>query len=123
MKKPLVLVSCLISSLIFTTLVFAEDTQSATDKAAAPKAALAVTVTSPTMQDWHTSITATGSLAAWQEAIIASEISGLRITDLKVDVGDRVKKGQELAILAKEAVEADIAKSGKDMLLGGADRG
>ena len=113
MKTPLALVSCLISSLIFATPTFAEDAKpdAATDKAAAPKAALAVTITTPKMEDWHTSITATGSLAAWQEAVIAAEISGLRITDLKVDVGDRVKKGQELAILAKESVEADIAKA------------
>lgn len=76
-----------------------------------PKAALAVTVTTPSAQEWNTTITASGALSAWQEAIIASEISGLKITDVLVDVGDEVQKGQELAKLAQTAVKADVAQT------------
>ncbi|MBJ6609420.1 MAG: efflux RND transporter periplasmic adaptor subunit [Candidatus Thiothrix moscowensis] len=78
---------------------------------AAPKAALAVTVTTPSVEDWSTGITANGSLVAWQEAVIAAEIGGLRITALHAELGAQVKRGQELATLAKESVEADLARA------------
>ncbi len=75
------------------------------------KAALSVSVTTPVEEKWDSSITANGSLMAWQEAIIASEISGLRITDVLVDVGQQVKKGQELVKLSQASVKADVAQA------------
>lgn len=86
----------------------------AKDEAQAPienKAALAVAVTTPSEQNWNSGISASGSLAPWQEAVIAAEISGQQIVKLVADVGDRVKKGQELALLSQEAVQADIAQA------------
>lgn len=74
------------------------------------KPALAVTTTTPTEETWNTGITANGPLAPWHEAIIASEISGLRITDVLVDIGDEVKKGQELVRLSQASVKADVAQ-------------
>ena len=85
----------------------------AKDEAQAPsetKAALAVAVTLPTEQSWNSGINASGTLAPWQEAVIAAEIGGQQIVKLSADVGDRVKKGQELALLSQEAVQADIAQ-------------
>jgi len=79
--------------------------------ATAAKAALAVTVTNPSAADWNSGITASGTLSPWQEAIVASEISGQRIAKLLVDIGDQVKQGQPLAILAPEAVQADVAQA------------
>ncbi|MEN9425455.1 MAG: hypothetical protein RL122_2838 [Pseudomonadota bacterium] len=79
--------------------------------APAAKAALAVTVTNPSAADWNSGITASGTLSPWQEAIVASEISGQRIAKLLVDIGDQVKQGQPLAILAPEAVQADVAQA------------
>ncbi|WML86196.1 efflux RND transporter periplasmic adaptor subunit [Thiothrix subterranea] len=78
--------------------------------APAANPALAVSVTSPIAQDWGTTIMANGAINPWQEAIIASEISGLRITDVLTDVGDEVKKGQELVKLSQAAVQADVAQ-------------
>lgn len=75
------------------------------------KAALSVTVATPVSEQWNSGITANGSLSAWQEAIIASEISGLRITDILVDVGQQVQKGQELVKLAQASVKADVAQA------------
>ncbi|WGZ95652.1 MAG: efflux RND transporter periplasmic adaptor subunit [Candidatus Thiothrix putei] len=88
-------------------------TAQAEDAAPAPAAnpALAVSVALPTMQDWSTTITASGALTPWQEAIIASEISGLKITDVLVDVGAEVHKGQELVKLSQAAVKADVAQA------------
>lgn len=80
-------------------------------KATPPKAALAVTITQPSAADWPTGITANGSLVAWQEAIIAAEIGGLRVATLHAELGAQVKRGQELATLAKDSVEADLARA------------
>lgn len=77
----------------------------------APKPALTVTVTTPVKTTWNTSVLAMGTLNAWQEAVIAAEISGQRIAEVLVDVGDTVKRGQELALLAPESVQADLAQA------------
>lgn len=75
-----------------------------------PKPALTVTVTKPQSQRWPVTLTANGSIAAWQEIIVGSEISGLRLTDVLVNVGDRVVRGQLLARLSAETVQADLAQ-------------
>ncbi len=51
---------------------------------------------------------ASGWLKPWHEAIVAAEIGGLRVTDVLVDVGSLVRKGQPLARLASESVRADL---------------
>ena len=48
---------------------------------------------------------------AWQEAVIGAELSGLRVTDVLVNVGDSVKRGQPLASIATEGVLADLAQA------------
>jgi RND family efflux transporter MFP subunit len=114
MKNTSALASRLLLTLCLSTSLVALPTLPAwaADTPAAPvKAALAVTVTTPTQANWSSGITASGALNAWQEAIIASEISGLRITDVLVDVGDQVKKGQELVKLSQAAVKADVAQA------------
>lgn len=70
-------------------------------------AALTVAVVKPTQRRWPETVPATGWLKPWHEAIIASEIGGLRITDVLADVGSVVSKGQPLVRLAQETVLAD----------------
>lgn len=79
-------------------------------KPAAAKPALTVTSVSPQKDSWDTTIQADGVISPWQEAIIAAEIGGLRITEVLVDVGEKVKKGQPLAQLSQETVKADMAQ-------------
>ena len=71
--------------------------------------ALTVTLTRPEQASWPRSVPANGPLTAWQEAVVAAETGGLRISELLVDVGARVVRGQELARLADESVQADVA--------------
>ncbi|MBC7698917.1 efflux RND transporter periplasmic adaptor subunit [Aquabacterium sp.] len=71
------------------------------------KPALSVQVVSPLSAQWPSTLTANGSIAAWQEAIIGAELSGLRVATVLVNVGDRVKRGQSLATLQSEAMVAD----------------
>jgi len=80
----------------------------AKEEARAARAALTVNTVKPTQDKWPVTIPANGSLAAWQEAVIAAETGGLRITQLLADVGSVVHRGQKLAQLAQELVLADL---------------
>lgn len=73
-------------------------------------AALTVAVARPTERRWPETVPASGWLKPWHEAIIAAEVGGLRVTEVLVDVGSVVTKGQPLARLADEAVRADLRK-------------
>ena len=79
---------------------------------AAPKVqarpALTVTVTRAQSQNLAQSVSANGTVAAWQEASIGAEIGGLRLTEVRVNVGDQVKAGQVLAVFAADNVLAEI---------------
>jgi HlyD family secretion protein len=81
----------------------------AANGASAPKAALTVTATTPQTGKWPVTASANGNIAAWQEATISAETQGLRLTDVRVQVGDRVKRGQVLALLAADTLSADAA--------------
>lgn len=76
------------------------------EQPAAP--ALTVSLTRPTQRGWPETVPASGWLRPWQEAIIASEASGLRITDILVDIGSVVTKGQTLVRLSQDSVLADL---------------
>lgn len=54
-------------------------------------------------------VTVNGSIFAWQDVIIASEVGGYRVAEVKVDVGDHVKRGQVLVELSTALLEADVA--------------
>src|SRR5262245_31853186 len=82
----------------------------APDKGAV-KPALSVTAVTLQPAEWAQTLAANGNVAAWQEAIIGSEISGFRLTQVLANVGDRVKKGQVLARVDDDAVEAELAQS------------
>src|SRR5205085_7758415 len=53
-------------------------------------------------------IGANGNIAAWQEASIGTEANGLRLAEVRVGVGDVVKRGQVLAVFAPDTVQADL---------------
>lgn len=74
------------------------------------KTALTVTPTSPRQLRWPIQLDASGTIVAWQEAIIGAETGGLRITALHADIGDRVRRGDLLAELSRDTVEADVRR-------------
>jgi len=73
----------------------------------------ALTVTTATLQStqWPLVLAANGNVTAWQEAVIGSELQGLRLTEVRVDVGSTVRKGQVLALLSSETPAAELAQS------------
>ena len=78
--------------------------------------ALTVSVIKPQLADFPQKISANGNIAAWQEAIIGSEANGLRLTNVLVNVGDVVKKGQLLADFATETIDADLMQAKASLL-------
>ncbi len=78
----------------------------------APKPAAALTVQTVTTRiaTWPQTLQASGAIAAWQEAIIGSEISGQRLVEVNVNVGDKVKKGQVLARFNSDILQAEQAE-------------
>jgi len=77
--------------------------------AAAGKPALTVTLTQAHTASLPIKLSANGSIAAWQEAIVGAETNGLRVQELLAGVGDVVQRGQLLATFAPESVQADVA--------------
>jgi HlyD family secretion protein len=81
-------------------------------KAAVPaKPALSVVVTQPQRATMAVSTGANGNIAAWQEASIGTEANGLRLAEVRVNVGDVVKKGEVLATFAPESMQVDLLQA------------
>ncbi|MFA7242497.1 MAG: efflux RND transporter periplasmic adaptor subunit [Sulfuricellaceae bacterium] len=78
-------------------------------------AALAVRTVQPEQAVWSQQLNVSGGIAPWQEAVIAAETSGLRVVNVAVDVGSNVRRGQVLAELARDSVEATLAQRQADI--------
>jgi HlyD family secretion protein len=77
----------------------------------APRPSLTVTVQPASSRSFPKTLSVSGSLAAWDELPIAAEASGLRIENIYVDEGDRVRKGQVLATLNDRLLKAQVSQS------------
>ncbi len=101
---------CLLSFLIGAALqspVLAADPAPATKS----RPALTVNLISAEKSDWAQTLSANGSVAAWQEVLVGSELGGLRLAEVAVNVGDVVKRGQVLAQLSADTVQAELAQA------------
>ena len=67
--------------------------------AAVSRPALTVRTTALREDKWARTLTANGSILPWQEAIITAQVQGLRIADVKVSIGDHVRRGDVLVTL------------------------
>ncbi|QIL73536.1 efflux RND transporter periplasmic adaptor subunit [Diaphorobacter sp. HDW4B] len=118
-KLSLSAVSLALVALLGTAgaLVPSTDSRAADDKKASePRPALTVSTVKPTAANLAARLPANGNIAAWQEASIGTESNGLRLTDVRVNVGDTVKAGQVLATFASETIQADVAQARANLL-------
>lgn len=72
---------------------------------------LTVTVVNPTYRTVGQSIQANGNIEAREIASVTSQVSGLSLNKVLVDVGDTIKKGQLLAEYDASSVKNDIAQA------------
>ena len=117
-RKPIAII--FIAVILFITgvaAIFYSKSSAADDKKTTqPKPALTVTAAQPSQMRLPIRLSANGSITAWQEAIVGSEANGLRLTEVRVNVGDRVKKGQVLATFALDSVQAEVLQSRASVL-------
>lgn len=81
-----------------------------TKAATAQAATLTVSVEKVLSHRITSSVSATGTVSAWQEATIGAEESGLRLTDVLVKEGDHVKAGDVVARLDDSLLKAQLAE-------------
>lgn len=73
-------------------------------------AALTVTAAEVAQAHWPITVEASGAIAPWQEAVIGAQVSGLQLADVRVNVGDQVRRGQVLARYDAALLQADDAR-------------
>lgn len=115
-KKKIGLILAIIVILFLIILFFWQKNKTASDSSSAnhsaehtTKPTLTVTIIQPIPQNWQQTFTANGNVAAWQEVIIGSELSGQRLTRVNVNIGDVVKRGQILAEINSDSIRSDLA--------------
>lgn len=103
--------------LIFAFAIFNTSKSKKVDatNASSPKAALTVNTVKVSHTTLDATVPANGNIASWQEALIGSEVNGLLLTEVLVNVGDHVKRGQVLARFSSSTINADIAQAAANL--------
>ena len=96
---------------IFAEKSHTDAVQAARLEAAKPTAAPAITVSKVTTNNFIETAAVSGSLIPREEILVSPEIEGLRVLELLADEGDHVKKGQVLARLVSEQIDAQLAQN------------
>lgn len=105
-NKIILVVVAIIAVVAFFVIRSGKPSQPAIADAAKP--ALTVTTVAPETRNWPQQLLASGPVLAWQEAIIGAEVGGVRLVELRANVGDKVRKGQVLARLSDETLATDM---------------
>ncbi|HEX6000582.1 MAG TPA: efflux RND transporter periplasmic adaptor subunit [Hyphomicrobiaceae bacterium] len=87
------------------------ESQAAKEMASAEPFAPMVTVARVAPAELTETVLATGSLVAREEILVGPEVEGLRVTEVLADEGQRVKKGDVLARLVADTLDAQVAQN------------
>jgi HlyD family secretion protein len=85
--------------------------QSAASEAKTAALAAAVSVDIVGTEKFADALLVTGTLVPREEILVGPEVEGLRIIEVLADEGDKVKKGQVLARLASDTLDAQLAQN------------
>jgi HlyD family secretion protein len=111
-SRPVTIGAAIVTAVTIMSIVLSRASGTAAEQGAVANPALTVTAIHAQPSLLPIRISATGDVAAWQEASIGTEANGLRLTEVMVNVGDAVKRGQVLATFAAETVMAELAEAG-----------
>jgi HlyD family secretion protein len=109
LARPLPLLALLVA-LPALGLAAASPSFAADPAPAAPRPPL-VTTTAVARAELVETVQVTGSLVAREEIVVGPEIEGLRTVEILVEEGDKIEKGQVLARLSRETLDAQMAQS------------
>ena len=104
------------AGIVWASGLFGTASRAADAARPAAKPALTVSTIRPSQSTLPMSLAANGSVAAWQEALIGTEATGLRLTEVRANVGDVVKKGQVLARFSPAAPQAEVGQARANLL-------
>jgi RND family efflux transporter MFP subunit len=92
-------------------LLLAACSDSATEPAAVAAPSLSVDVAQLTTRTLTGRIPAAGGLHAWEEMSLGVELSGQRVAEVLVEVGDEVRAGQPLLRLDRRTLEVELRQA------------
>ncbi len=104
------------AGIFWASSLFSTESRAADAPKPVAKPALTVSTTQPSLSALPVTLAANGSVTAWQEALIGTEATGLRLTEVRANVGDVVRKGQVLARFSPAAPQADVAQARANLL-------
>ena len=99
-----------------TLIACKSGTDAANAAASAAHPALTVQTTQVESGSVAMTLNASGNIAAWQDISISSQSNGLRLAELRVNVGDTVRKGQVLAVFSPETINAEVLQAQANLL-------
>lgn len=108
MRWPIILGAVLATSAIL--LAMSNSDAKPEKPAPQPAPTLTVQVATVIKANWPETVQVSGSIMAWQDAIIGAEIAGQRLAELRVNVGDQVRKGEVLARYNTDTLQAEQAE-------------
>jgi len=108
MKKRVIVLSIGVIGIAASAALFSGRPSSAEPKRAVPS--ITVNLVTPESSSFARAIAATGTVNARDELLIGSDAVGVRLTEVLVDVGEPVKKGQLLARGDDAQLRAQLAQ-------------
>jgi multidrug efflux pump subunit AcrA (membrane-fusion protein) len=84
---------------VIAAIYLAGNSKAEQTEPALSRPALTVRTTILREDHWARTLTASGSILPWQEAVISAQVQGLRIAEVKVGIGDHVRRGEVLVTL------------------------
>ncbi|ANW05302.1 efflux transporter periplasmic adaptor subunit [Bradyrhizobium icense] len=111
-RRGFLVAAAAIAAIVVAVMAVAMVNRRASTATISVQQAPALTATSaiPRELTWDMAMEASGTIAAWQEANIGAQIGGYQLSDVLVNVGDQVKKGQVLTRLDPNLLRADEAQ-------------